>query len=431
GGRGCRPRRSPRALGAAAAPGGGRGRPPGAARPAAGQQRAARPRARGEYPASEHSGSETGPCQSPRHSGARGPSEAAEAPVPEPSRMRQSMLSCASSSKTAGWAEDLRVLWQMRCSRSNLPSSMGLGAASEQTESASRIFRWLRGIVGNARYEVFWAAVVMVNTCTMILEEEWTGIRSGNRIGAYREYGSDEYMETWWPSANTAFFAIDCAFSLMFTVELVLTFSYDVWNRLLGLGAYFRHPFWTNPWDWLDLVIVVSSNLALLVGVGDGPMSNARFFRIFRLVRLLRLVRLVRKVNSLDPLHLMTTSIRGSATALVFSILLLLLIQTMFAMMLTQVLRYGWLSEGSSLSGDVQVQLFRYFGTYTRSMVTMFELMLANYPTVCRFLMEDVHEAFGCFVVFYKLSIGFAVIGVGAGGSRRRSRWPRTTSSSW
>merc|ERR1740121_346251 len=45
-------------------------------------------------------------------------------------------------------------------------------------------------------------------------------------------------------------------------------------------------------------------------------------------------------------------------------------------------------------------------------MVSMFELMLANWPIVCRFLMEDVHEIFGFLVVGYKLSIGFGVIGV-------------------
>jgi hypothetical protein len=310
------------------------------------------------------------------------------------------------------WAEHQLVVRELH-SKHKTTSLAEQEEEYELVEHASRVFRYFRDTVGNPRYEVFWAAVVVVNTLTMVLEEEWTGIRSGHRIGVYETYGSDEYMDKWWPSARAAFFAIDCVFCVMFTVELILTFTYDIWNARLGFGVHFRHPFWKNPWDWLDLLIVASSNLALVVGLSDGPMSKARFFRIFRLVRLLRLMRLVRKVNSLDPLHLMTTSIRGSMGGLLWSMVLLFLIQTMFAMILTQVLRAGWMSEESSpLSEDAQVQLFRYFGTYTRSVVTMFELMLANWTPVCRFLMEDVHEVFGGLVVAYKLTVGFAVVGV-------------------
>ncbi|CAK0896479.1 unnamed protein product [Prorocentrum cordatum] len=340
--------------------------------------------------------------------------------------------------KVPKWAEDQLVLRELR-SKSRTTNLADLEADNTLVENASPVFRYLRGIVGNARYERhgggFWAAVVTVNTLTMILEEESAGIEFGHRLGIYEKYGSIEYMDEWWPNAGETFFAIDCVLSVMFTIELILTFTYDIWNARLGAGAHFRQPFWTNPWDWLDFAIVVVSNLSLVAGLGDGPVSKARFFRVFRLVRLLRLVRLVRKINSLDPLHLMTTAIQGCLGALMFSTLLLLLIQSMFAMMMAQVMRYGWLSEGSStLSEAVQLQLageFRYFGTYTRSMVTMFELMLANWPEICRFLMEEVHEIFGYFVVGYKLSIGFAVVGVINGVLYKHSRWHRMTSSSW
>merc|ERR1711920_304311 len=53
-----------------------------------------------------------------------------------------------------------------------------------------------------------------------------------------------------------------------------------------------------------------------------------------------------------------------------------------------------------------------YFGTYTRSMLSMFELTLANWPIICRFLVDEIHEVLGVFCVLYKLSIGFALIGV-------------------
>merc|ERR1719450_1424928 len=53
-----------------------------------------------------------------------------------------------------------------------------------------------------------------------------------------------------------------------------------------------------------------------------------------------------------------------------------------------------------------------YFGTYSRTMVSMFELVLANWPPICRFLMEDLHEAFMVPVVLYRVVMGLAVLGV-------------------
>jgi hypothetical protein len=307
-------------------------------------------------------------------------------------------------------AQDRLVLRELR-SKTNYGSLAELEASSDSAGHHGPLaFRKLARVVGNAHYEVFWAVVVLVNILTMILEDECAGMRTGHRIGKYDPYGSDEYMDQWFPNEQMAFFVIDCLFCSMFTIELMLTFTYDIWNARLGFISTFRTPFWTNPWDWLDVLIVTSSNLALLAS--NGAMASSRFLRIFRLVRLLRLVRLVRKIDSLDPLHLLTTALRGAAGAFVFSAMLLILIQTIFAMGLSQALRYAYLSEESPLAEDKQTKLYEYFGTFTRAMITMFELMLANWPTVCRFLMEEIHEVFGLFIVTYKLLVGFGVVGV-------------------
>mmetsp|Transcript_53712 Transcript_53712/g.143146 ORF Transcript_53712/g.143146 Transcript_53712/m.143146 type:complete len:174 (+) Transcript_53712:1-522(+) len=45
-------------------------------------------------------------------------------------------------------------------------------------------------------------------------------------------------------------------------------------------------------------------------------------------------------------------------------------------------------------------------------MLSMFELALANWPTLTRFMVEELHECFGPICVLWKLSIGFAVVGV-------------------
>jgi len=45
-------------------------------------------------------------------------------------------------------------------------------------------------------------------------------------------------------------------------------------------------------------------------------------------------------------------------------------------------------------------------------MVSLFELALANWAPICRFLGENVHEAFMVLVIFYRVFLGVAVVGV-------------------
>merc|ERR1719428_1605785 len=81
--------------------------------------------------------------------------------------------------------------------------------------------------------------------------------------------------------------------------------------------------------------------------------------------------------------------------------------------MITNIVQLFYLAdENSHLDEHARLEAFEYFGTYWRAMVSLFELMLANWPTVCRFLMEEVHEVFGWLVVAYKLLVGFGVVGV-------------------
>lgn len=65
-------------------------------------------------------------------------------------------------------------------------------------------------------------------------------------------------------------------------------------------------------------------------------------------------------------------------------------------------------------SNDVKVQreVFAYFGTFWRSMVTMFEIIFANWGPICRLLLDDVEEATGLFFICYRCVIGFAILAV-------------------
>jgi len=244
----------------------------------------------------------------------------------------------------------------------------------------------------------------------MIMEEEYKGMQRGYKLGVYAHYGSKEYTDKWWPGADDAFYNAECFFAGVFTLELLITFVYDVTCAYAAWPTH-RNPFWKDPLDLVDLAVVVSSDVSLALGKVDTAV-NIQLFRILRLARLLRLIRLLRKINQFDPLHLMTTAIKGSMGALLFSSMLLGTILTLFAMVLTNALRAAYLGENSRLEPEKRQELFRYFGTYSRSMLSMFELALANWPTVTRFMVEEVHELFGPACVLWKLSIGLAVVGV-------------------
>ena len=59
-----------------------------------------------------------------------------------------------------------------------------------------------------------------------------------------------------------------------------------------------------------------------------------------------------------------------------------------------------------------QRKIFEYFGTFTRSILSMFEMTLANWPTVCRTLGEEVSEWFVLFCLLHKILIGSAAVGI-------------------
>jgi len=57
-------------------------------------------------------------------------------------------------------------------------------------------------------------------------------------------------------------------------------------------------------------------------------------------------------------------------------------------------------------------EIYEYFGTCTRCMLSMFEITLGNWPPIARLLSEEVSEWFTLVCLAHKLTIGFAVIGV-------------------
>jgi len=227
----------------------------------------------------------------------------------------------------------------------------------------------------------------------MALEAQYQGFDLAVRTG---HASADGLSSDVWPWGDVSFEVCDWIFGIIFSLEVAV--------RIVAL----RSEFVQDSWYWLDLSLVVLwmySRFDVDWGV------NAQMLRLARLSRLVRLVRLLRFVNSsrFDSLYLITTSLKGSVTILAWSFALLIILHVLLALVVNQALFEWYFNERQSAE---QTLVFEYFGSFSRSLFTMFELTLANWAIPARLLMENVHEALSIYSVLHKMVLGFAVIGI-------------------
>lgn len=122
------------------------------------------------------------------------------------------------------------------------------------------------------------------------------------------------------------------------------------------------------------------------------------------------MLRLVKSIQTFDSLYLIVATIMGSISALFWSAVLLLIGQMMTAFVLNQMLEDYMLDESKPI--EQRKEVYRYFGTFTRSFFSMFEITLGNFVPISRALMENVSEWYLIFNMLHKCAIGFAVVNV-------------------
>jgi len=121
------------------------------------------------------------------------------------------------------------------------------------------------------------------------------------------------------------------------------------------------------------------------------------------------MAKLIKFLEKSDSLYLMMTSIKGSMMALAWSSLLLMIIQMCLSLFLGTLLE-SYLRDENSL-GDRE-KVYMYFGTFTRSFLTMFEVTLGDWIGVTRVMMQNWSDVYVIFALVHKFVIGFAVMNV-------------------
>jgi hypothetical protein len=275
-----------------------------------------------------------------------------------------------------------------------------LGSGTSLNSSSGTYYqRRLRAIYKNPWFELSFAVIILLNSIVMCIEYQYYG----NLLGHHLEFKGWEKSEVDWRraghkgAAQQVFAVLEWIFGVAFSLELIFKFA------ALSVSVF------KDLWNYIDFVTVgfflFEKSFGMLFPTGS------QWIRICRLARLTRLIKLVRTVEGFDHLYLMTTALKGSVKILAWALALMLLIQITIALIVGQILQVVYF-EDSTKTIEKQHEIYEYFGTFSRSLLTMFEMTLANWPPVCRLLSEEVSEWFMLLCVAHKLTIGFAVVGV-------------------
>jgi len=209
------------------------------------------------------------------------------------------------------------------------------------TPKSSKRFRTLQTIVGDDRFEIVMALVIVLNAMF---------------VGVAAQYGVEHPFHP----ENEAIKLIELAFVLIFTVELAL--------RYLAYGVGNAHEFFTNSWNLLDTFIVGVSALDYLPMSGNRP--NLMAIRTLRLFRLLRVFRVLRVARFMSELRSLVSSIVGSVRTLLWSMLLLVLIQYMFGLVFLQATASSL--RDPDVDDDTKDALKLHFGSLSTTMLTLY-----------------------------------------------------------
>jgi len=251
-------------------------------------------------------------------------------------------------------------------------------------------------LVTKTRFEVSIGILIIANAVILCLETQYKGFDIGYEMGLNQTgTGPMRPAREVWPGAKGVFDALDVVFGLAFTLELAL--------KVMGIQYLFFRSFF----NWFDLAVVASWWVGKL---GDAhAVGNLTILRLIRLVRLLRPLRLVRSMVMFDTLHVLVGALSSSIYVLGWSLVLVLLVLMTMAIFMNAMLESYMLDLAN---GDKGVETYKYFGSFSNSVITMFEVTFGNWVPVCRHLYGHIDEWYGVFTLVYRFGIGFACITV-------------------
>lgn len=250
----------------------------------------------------------------------------------------------------------------------------------------------LRTFLESQEFEVIISGILLLNVIVMALELQFMGLKTGAAIGFYREGIVDDKLDD---SLSLVFSIVDNVFTGIFLI--------DVSIRIVVL----RCKFWKLVMNWIDVMVVSASIVELFQ---TRLPFNPVMFRLLRIGKLARALRMITTSSALQSLQLLIKCIQASLDMLFWSFCLLTFIQCVAGMIVSHLAQSFMEDPNTDL--ELRIEVFRYYGTFTRTFLCMFEIFFANWSPPCRVLMENVSESFSIFFLIYRCVLGFAVVNV-------------------
>eukprot|EP00434_Breviolum_minutum_P019270 symbB.v1.2.016982.t1/scaffold1297.1/size126219/6 len=235
--------------------------------------------------------------------------------------------------------------------------------------------------------------LLCLNVLWMGLELQYSGSWTGVQLGIFQ---GTMVPEDWRPTVDTIFLVGDAIFTGLFTIDVVV--------RIVVL----KLKFWKYCMNYVDVIVTLATLLQLVISTWTSV--NPVLFRILRIGKLARALRVVTMSNTLASLELLTKCLQSSVDMLFWSFCLLTGIQCVAGMVVSALSRE--FIEDESQDPSVREAVFRYYGTFTRTFLSMFEILFANWGPPCRIVVENISEWFSVFFLLYRCVLGFAVLNV-------------------
>jgi len=259
---------------------------------------------------------------------------------------------------------------------------------------------WMRQtawrIINSVRFEILVAGAIMTNSVFIGVQVEYAAQNPGQQ-------------------APMMFSVLGIVYTLIFASELIL--------RLFASGPKFFYGSANLGWNYLDVLIVISSLLEILLAAASGDhggtnseasmMGSMRLVRVLRVTRILRVIRIVKLVRFIRALRSLVYSIIFTLRGLAWSMVLLMLIIYVFAIVFTDATS----QHVSDLFGEEQRSaesaLIKRFGPLHVSMHTLFRCISDGHtwdPVVESLI--HVNWALGYLFSMYIAFCCFAVLNV-------------------
>ncbi|CAE7255645.1 unnamed protein product [Symbiodinium microadriaticum] len=294
--------------------------------------------------------------------------------------------------------DSLRNMIQFRQSPTVLDRDPVLETDSEYVRRMSRMTRLekVQRTLQSPQYEMFMALVLCLNVIWMAIELQLEGTVTGQELNFWQ--GSTSALSESRPVWDSVLLIGEICFTSFFALDVVC--------RICILGSLF----WKVCLNYIDVAVSITSIVELSVTVSSQLPVSPVLFRLLRLGKLARAIRVVSMSSVLASLQLLVKCLASSRDMLFWSFCLLTFVQCVAGMILSTLCADFINDAGNNL--EIRKEVFLHYGTFTRTILSMFEILFANWSPPCRVLVENISEWFSVFFLLYRCVLGFAVINV-------------------